>query len=172
MEEHSLNSSFRERLIEHLFIGELLKLSWIKKEYSLEVSKPEVDNSGYDLIVESKRVFRHIQLKATFIGAKTSRQNIHISLSKKQSGCVVWIYFDPTSLELGPFLFFGGTPGQPLPDLSELKVAKHTKGDADGYKAERPNIRAINKGSFVRYETIVELYNALFEKTVIERSSF
>ena len=53
MEEHSINSSYRERLIEHLFVGELLKLSWRNKDFSLEVSKPEVDNSGYDLIIEA-----------------------------------------------------------------------------------------------------------------------
>ena len=162
MEEHSLNSSFREKLIEHLFVAELLKLSWINKDFSLEVSKPEVDNSGYDLIAESKGILRHIQLKAAFVGAKTSRQKIHISLSNKQSGCVVWVYFDQESLDLGPFLFFGGKPGEPLPDLSELKIARHNKGDVDGYKAERPNIRTINKGSFTRYETIAALYSALF----------
>lgn len=162
MEEHSLNSSFREKLIEHLFVGELLKLSWVNKDFSLEVSKPEVDNSGYDLIIEANDILRHVQLKAAFVGAKTSRQNIHISLANKPSGCVVWVYFNQTNLELGPFLFFGGKPGSPLPSLSKLKVAKHTKGDADGHKAERPNIRTINKGSFTRYETIKELYNALF----------
>ncbi|GBE16204.1 hypothetical protein BMS3Abin15_00016 [bacterium BMS3Abin15] len=163
MEEHSLNSSFREKLIEHLFVGELLKLSWINKDYSLEVSKPEVDNSGYDLIIEAQGILRHIQLKAAFVGAKTSRQNIHVSLADKQSGCVVWVYFDKNNLALGPYLFFGGKPGEPLPDLSNLKIAKHTKGDADGFKAERPNIRTINKGSFTIYETIEALYHALFK---------
>ena len=163
MEEHSLNSSFREKLIEHLFVGELLKLSWINKDYSLEVSKPEVDNSGYDLIIEAQGILRHIQLKAAFVGSKTSRQNIHVSLADKQSGCVVWVYFDKNNLALGPYLFFGGKPGEPLPDLSNLKIAKHTKGDADGFKAERPNIRTINKGSFTVYETIEALYHALFK---------
>lgn len=76
MEEHSLNSTFREKLIEHLFVGELLKLSWVNQDFSLEVSTPEVDNSGYDLIVESLGVIRHIQLKSAFVGAKTSRQNV------------------------------------------------------------------------------------------------
>lgn len=162
MEEHSINSSFREKLIEHLFVGELLKLSWMNNDFSLEVSKPEVDNSGYDLIIEARGTLRHVQLKAAFVGAKTSRQNINISLAHKASGCVVWVYFNQTNLELGPFLFFGGKPGSPLPSLKNLKVARHTKGDADGYKAERPNIRTINKGSFTCYKTINELYEALF----------
>jgi hypothetical protein len=162
MKEHSLNSSFREKIIEHLFIGELLKLSWVNGDYSLEVSKPEVDNSGYDLIIEANGILRHIQLKAAFVGAKTSKQNVHVSLASKPSGCVVWVYFNQNNLELGPFLFFGGKPGSPLPSLENLKVAKHAKGDADGHKAERPNIRIINKGRFERYETIKDLYSALF----------
>lgn len=61
MKEHYLKSSFREKLIEHLFIGELLKTSWSHADYSLELSKPEVDVSGYDIIGESNRFVRHIQ---------------------------------------------------------------------------------------------------------------
>jgi len=63
MKEHYLKSSFREKLIEHLFIGELLKISWSRAEYSLEISKPEVDASGYEFIAESNDFIRHIQLK-------------------------------------------------------------------------------------------------------------
>lgn len=162
MKEHSIKSSYREKIIEHLFIGELLKLSWRKQDFLIEISKPEVDNSGYDLIIESNGILRHIQLKATFIGAKTARQNIHLSLASKPSGCIVWIYFNKDTLELGPFLFFGGKPGAPLSDISNYKVAKHTKGDAGGFKAERPSIRVINKGDFRKYSTINDLYKALF----------
>jgi hypothetical protein len=51
--QHFENSSYREKLIEHLFVSELLKLSWLHHDCSLEVAKPEVDNAGYDLIPES-----------------------------------------------------------------------------------------------------------------------
>jgi hypothetical protein len=162
MEEHSQNSSYREKLIEHLLIGELLKHSWKTKDFSLEVSKPEVDNSGYDLIAEANGVIRHIQLKAAFIGSKTARQNVHTSLARKPSGCVVWVYFNSDTLELGPYLFFGGKPGESLPSIEGYKVAKHTKGDADGYKAKRPSIRVINKGEFIKSESVKQLYAALF----------
>lgn len=128
----------------------------------LEFSKPEVDNSGYDIIAESNGIIRHIQLKASYRGGKTSRQKIHTKLAEKPSGCVVWIVFDEETLELGPFRFFGSPPGEPLPDLSGKKVAKHTKGDQDGYKAERPNIRELNKGDFVEYQTVAALNTVLF----------
>ena len=162
MSKHSEHSSYREKLIEHLFIGELLKLSWIEGDCELEIGKPEVDNSGYDVIIEAHRVIRHVQLKASYIGGKTSRQKIHVKLSDKPSGCIVWIYFNEDTLELGPFLFFGGEPGQPLPSLDNTKIARHTKGDQEGYKAERPNIRELNKGSFAKYETIKDIHHALF----------
>jgi len=162
MSKHSEQSSYRENLIEHLFVGELLKLSWINGDCELEVAKPEVDNSGYDIIAETDSVIRHIQLKASYIGSKTAQQKVHIQLANKPSGCVVWIYFNKDTVELGPFYFFGGKPGEPLPDLLSTKVARHTRGNQDGYKAKRPNIRVLNKGMFTRIESINELYNALF----------
>jgi hypothetical protein len=162
MSKHSEHSSYREKLIEHLFVGELLKISWLDGDCQLEVAKPEVDNSGYDVIAEANRVIRHIQLKASYIGGKTSRQKIHVKLAEKPSGCVVWIYFDKETLSLGPFYFFGRAPGEPLPDIQDAKTAKHTKGDQDGHKADRPNIRELNKGSFTKYDTVQDMYKALF----------
>lgn len=164
MNQHVENSSYRERLLEHLFIGELLKLSWTSGDCSLEISKPEVDRSGYDLIAEANGIIRHIQLKTTFVGSSTKSQKVHISLVGKPSGCVVLIHFDKESLELGPYLYFGGSPGEPLSSLANHKVAKHTKGNALGIKAERPNIRTIPNSAFVRIDTIEQLYVRLFGK--------
>ncbi|MCT8163457.1 MULTISPECIES: hypothetical protein [unclassified Pseudomonas] len=162
MSEHSLHSSYREKLIEHLLVGELLKFSWKNKNFTLEISKPEVDNSGYDLIAEANGVIRHIQLKTAFVGSATATQKIHISLAKKPSGCVVLVYFNNETLELGPYYFFGAAPGCPLPSLENLKTAKHTKADSFGVKAERPNIRILNKGQFNKLNSISELYVHLF----------
>lgn len=80
MKEHSLHSSLREKMLEHLFIGELLKTLWRKGLFDIEGSKPEVDNAGTDIIVTRGKVIRHIQLKSSFTSAKTARQNIHIGL--------------------------------------------------------------------------------------------
>ncbi len=162
MEYHFLNSSYREKLIEHLFVGELLKLSWTAKEFSLEISKPEVDYSGYDLVAESRGVIRHIQLKTAFVGSSTSKQNVNISLARKPSGCVVWIYFSDESLKLGPFLFFGGAPAEPLPLLDGMKTARHTKGNAEGFKSERPNLKVIPKNQFKQFDSVEPIFEALF----------
>ena len=67
MEQHFLHSSYRERLIEPLFTGELLKHAWLHRGCALEVATPAVDNSGYDLILEERGFVRPIQLKASNI---------------------------------------------------------------------------------------------------------
>lgn len=163
MEQHFIFSSFREKLIEHLFISEMLKASWQSGECSLEVARPEVDSRGYDLIVERNGVVRHIQLKASHQNARASSQKIHLALENKPSGCVVWVIFDEKTLELGPFLYFGAKePGLPLPTISNLKVAKHVKADMQGIKAERANIRVVAKSRFVSVATAKELFETLF----------
>ena len=76
MDKNFLKSSYREKLIEHLFIGEILKLSWASDQCSIEVSKPEVDNQGYDLIIENNSFLRHVQLKTSAIGSRASGQKV------------------------------------------------------------------------------------------------
>ena len=82
--QHSEHSAYREKLIEHLFVGELLKLSWRLHGCSLEVAKPEVDRSGYDLVAEANGVVRHIQLKASIIGGSTANQAVSRSKGKTE----------------------------------------------------------------------------------------
>ncbi|MFM4749678.1 hypothetical protein ACEUDE_18100 [Aeromonas veronii] len=64
--------------------------------------------------------------------------------------------------ELGPFLFFGSSAGQPLPSLEGMHTAKHTKANAEGVKAERPEIREVPKGKFEKFETVEQVYAKLF----------
>lgn len=160
--DHSINSSFREKLIEHLFIGEILKALWLKGISNVEVSIPQVDNAGYDVVMEVGTIIRHIQLKSSFKGSTTPRQKINLGLATKPSGSVIWVYFDQETLELGPFLWFGSSPGNPLPNISNLPIAKHTKGNAEGIKKERPNLRVLNKGNFKKLDSINEVLINLF----------
>jgi hypothetical protein len=69
-------------------------------------------------------------------------------------------------MKLGPFLFFGAKPGVPLPPLDTYKVAKHTKGNKDGVKKERPNLRIVRMSQFREIADIPGLYAALFGEGV------
>jgi hypothetical protein len=63
---HSLRSFHREALFEHLFAGEIMRRLWIRGERRLEVLKPQVDDGGYDLVLEANGVVRDVQMKASF----------------------------------------------------------------------------------------------------------
>lgn len=160
--EHSVHSSYRQALLEHVFTGAIMSHMWLHGMERIEILKPQVDNSGYDIVLEASGVVRHVQLKASHRQSATSRVNIHRMLGEKLSGCVIWILFDPANLELGPFLWFGGIPGERLPDLGSCPAATHTRHDAQGIRPERPNIRALPKRAFSSIDTIEELVDRLF----------
>ena len=168
---HSLRSSYRESLLEHLFAGELMRHLWVSGVKRLEVLKPQVDDGGYDLVLETASVVRHIQLKATFRDSKVRRFNINTGLATKPSGCVVCLLFDQRTLDLGPFYWFGGSPTKPLPDLSQFDVAKHTKGNSEGIKNPRPNIRVVPLSEFEPVNNIGQLSVKLFGDAVADVDS-
>ena len=68
------HSSYRERLIEHLFVGEVLRTLWLSGISEVEVLKSEVDGEGYDLVLECRSVVRHIQLKAGPTGGQAGER--------------------------------------------------------------------------------------------------
>ena len=159
-------SVYREKLLEHLLIGELLKHSWLFHRATLEVSQPSLDRAGHDVVLEANGVTRHVQLKTSRVGGATASQKVHLGLADKPSGCVIWTQFQESEarddLLLGPFHFFGEAPGKPLRRLDDLPVARHTKANAEGIKAKRPNIRVLTRSRFKSVSTIAELYLALF----------
>jgi hypothetical protein len=142
--------------------GYRLRHLWQRGVYQVEVLKSQVDDSGYDLILECNHIVRHIQLKASFVGATTSRITANIKLGQKPSGCILWLIFHPDTLDLHEFLWFGNGAGQPLPDITDFPIATHTKANAAGQKANRPNIRIVDKRRFERLDTIEQVALYLF----------
>jgi hypothetical protein len=158
----TLHSSRREKLVEHVFVGEVLRTLWRAGVHEVDILRAETDAAGYDIVIEVGSIARHIQLKSSARNSKTSRQKVHLALGHKRRGCVLWVMFDPSTLKLGPFLWFGNPPGKPLPDITGFPIAKHTKANAEGKKAERKNIRVINKGDFTTVESISAVVTKLF----------
>jgi len=163
--EHSNESSYRELLIEHIFIGELLQYYWLNGSGKIEVLKPQADNGGYDIVLEANGVARYVQLKSRLITAKTPRVNINSALFNKLNWCVIWIWFKEDTqnnkIELKEFWWFGNDDGHKL-QINDFKIAKHTKANSKGIKAERPNIKVIPKKEFVKIEDVEKLICKLF----------
>jgi hypothetical protein len=72
-----------------------------------------------------------------------------------------WIARLGTAIQLVPYVWFGGRAGEPLPPRGE-RVARPTKADKAGVKAERPNLRVVGRGSFKALETMEEVVAELF----------
>lgn len=155
-ESHFRHSSLREKVLEHLVVGELLRCLWRKGHRDIELLRAEVDAGGYDLVVDCNGVQRHIQLKASHKTAKTRNIPVNTRLMAKPSGCIVWVIFDAETMELGPFYWFGQKPGQVVADLGG-RVARHTRGT----KKERPAIRLLKRGQFTKIPTMDELVTVL-----------
>lgn len=156
-----LASSALEKLLEHRFLAELATRLWCRGTREFDILHPEVDASGHDLVIECQGIIRHIQLKAMVREGKRRHVSVSIALARRPSACVIWMLYDPATLELGPFLWLGESPGEPLPPPGD-KVGRHTKGNAQGVKAERPGIRLVPRSKFEKIENIDDLADRLF----------
>jgi len=154
-----LRSTLRERIVEHLFLGEALRWLWQRGETDVEVLRSEFDAGGYDLVMSCKKIVRHIQLKTTLEKGKAANINASLKLMDKPNGCIIWIFVTP-ELELHHYRWFG-LPGRPMTDIENMDHAKHTRGN----KAKRPQHRIIPKGKFVKLRSIDEVMERLFRET-------
>ncbi len=123
---------------------------------------PEVDDAGYDLVVGSGPVIRHVQLKTSHVGSSTASVNINVRLAEKPSGCVVWTMFDAETMRIDSHLWYGADPGEPLPSLDGLRVARHSRANTGGVKAERSDIRVLPRGRFEVLNSAADLVDRLF----------
>ena len=164
----SLHSSFYEQMVEHVFLAEVMQEACYRFGKRVAVLRPEVDNEGYDLVLECNGFLRHVQLKTSTAHATTRDQGVNITLGEKPSGCVIWMFRQEDGeycrMTLS-YLFFGNAPGERLPSLDDFRVGKHTKGNAQGVKTERPAIRRVPKGEFRSYENTRTLLAPLFGLT-------
>jgi len=158
---HSLDSSLREQALAHIFLGQLLSHMWRSGRHDIEVLKSEVDRHGYDVVLESDGIVRHIQLKSRFRGSTVSQVDINTKLLAKPGGCVIWIEFESETLSLEKFYWFGGAPGTPLPALGN-RASKHSKGNAFGEKLEKPLHRVLGKGRFDVLDAMPAVVTRLF----------
>lgn len=161
VERHYRHSVLRERIVEHVFVGDALRRLWQRGVTDVEVLRSEFDAGGYDLVMSYRAVVRHIQFKVMVTGGKRASVTASLKLMEKPSGCILWIVVTP---ELGfhSFLWFGNPPSQPLPDIRTLKTATHTKANTAGVKLERPNQRDVPRSAFTPLASLDAVLEQLF----------
>lgn len=158
---HNQHSSLRESILEHAFLGAVGGELWKRRHYRMEILRAEVDAAGYDIVATVGQITRHIQLKAMVQGGRASWP-IALALSNKASGCIVVQVVDKETLAVDHYLFFGDTPGRPLPDITGGSQTKHAKGDSRGVKKVRKDRYQVPKKRFERVDTTAGLVDRLF----------
>lgn len=158
-ETHSRKSTLRERIIEHVFVGEALRLLWRAGITDVEVLRSEFDAFGYDLVMEQEKIVRHIQFKTDT--SKPRNVSVAQALGKKPSGCVVFIQVTP-NLDMGPFYWFGGAPGEPLPSLTDYPSPTRTTPNKAGEYPARQNHKAIPTNAFKKLDDLATVLAFLF----------
>jgi hypothetical protein len=164
----STRSTHRERIVEHIFVGQVLKALWCRNVLDVEVLRSEFDGFGYDLVLARGQTVRHIQFKTgnlvsgtTGRARKPVRVQVNMALSDKPSGCVIWIGLD-AELNLGPFYWFGAGPGEPLPSLEGFRQPKKLRRTKDGHRAERRLHRIVPYRRFEKLTSLEEVITRLF----------
>lgn len=153
-------SNVREKILEHRFISDLAEVM-VRRGVEMDVMHGEFDAHGHDVVFEAAGVIRHVQLKVMVAGGKRRDVNVNVRLRSRPSGCVVWMVYDPTTLKVVEYRWFGDGPGEPLPDIG-IRIVRHTKGDASGKKAFRNGHRLLSKPKFEVLDGLDALANQLF----------
>jgi hypothetical protein len=155
--QHSENSSLREIIVEHQFVAAALQRLWRAGVVDAEILRSEFDGFGYDLVLSRGSVVRHIQLKS---GTSLKTVGISQSLAQKPSGCVVFIQIND-DLEMGPFYWFGDSPGSPFLSLEGFKQTKRTTPNAEKTKPLRRNHRDVPPSKFKKLRSLEDLLETL-----------
>lgn len=144
-----------EKLMEHIFLSEVLQECWFRRRQIVEVLRAEVDAAGYDLVLEAAGRIRHVQLKASRQGGKTSKQTINSRLADRQGGCVVWISYEVDEENGRAQLKYRWWD-------SDASTAPRVPGRNPRTKKERPNTFVLKKADFELIEHTDTLVDRLF----------
>ncbi len=158
------NSVAFELMLENLFLSELLQEMWFARRQVVDVLHSPVDAYGYDLVLQCGRVTRHVQLKTKRLTGKTATCKLSTLLYNQPAACVVVLEWNipPGESRLAlTYRWFGGGPDEQIPSLGN-KLAKHTKGDSQGIKKEKPLHRVIALGKFDKVSSMGSIAERLF----------
>jgi len=157
---HFKHLTLREWIVEHAFIGDALRLLWQRDIVDVEVLRSEFDAHGYDLVMARGPVVRHIQFKTGM--KKPLKVSVAAALATKPSGCVIFIVVTP-ALEMGPFYWFGGNPGETLPAIGELRNPKRTTRNKAAERPLRKHHREIPGKEFQILQRLEQVLQTLFD---------
>ena len=158
-EANYTHSTLRERIAEHVFVGDALRALWRLGVHDVEVLRPEFDAHGYDLVMARGPVVRHIQFK-TGTTRRPRKASLARVLAEKPSGCAIWMRLGP-GLEMGPYFWLGGAPGEPLPPIAGYPNTLRPTRNKDGLRPVRSNHHNVPGSAFQERGMLEEILQDL-----------
>ena len=120
------NSRFFENILEHRFAFDLARQLVLEESPRLlNIMRSEVDAFGVDLVLSVADVSRHVQMKTRSGSPPANAYSISEALWSISGGCVVWMRYDPVSLEPTNYNLFG----LPIPTMDKFQ-----KSDRKGFR--------------------------------------
>ena len=154
----------REKLLEYVFLSELLQEAWCVRNWTIDILRPDVDRACYDLALECNGIRRYVQLKGSRHDARTRQVTVNAELASKPGGCVLWLSYQNVGGRIKlQYKYMGGHPSQ-CPNLGD-KRGRRTTPDFRGEKPERENTRVLKKTAFTPLPDIGMLMDKLFPST-------
>jgi hypothetical protein len=147
----SKNSHAFENMMEHVFLGELLRHMWFDRHEIVEVAKAQVDSWGYDVVLTTDSTTRYVQLK-TSVPA-----DVHMRLAHRDGGCVV-AALPGSGADALEYRFWDASSG--MTGLDKAKSTTYKKGQTQ--RNERPTHRVVPASHFTGKLGVSELCQHLF----------
>lgn len=159
-------SSHVENVLRHAFLAELASEVWRDDPHEpLGISNAEVDDSGYDVVLERDATIRRVQLKQAHDKKIPKKFSVRVEFATYPGSCIVVIAHALQDLRPTSYSFFGSGPEDSMPYVEAHRTSKHPgKRTADGQRILRLRYRDVPFSRFKKNLSMRELLDELFPR--------
>jgi len=156
-----------ENVLIHSLIATVADGLWQRDHcLDLQVFKPELKDSAFDLVLGFNEFRRNIQIRQLPTLKNAVDFTLRQDFARMVGGCAVVLVYCPSTLEIQHYLFFEGGAGMPMPSLKDCPVAiRHKLRVEDGDNNFFETCRNVPHKLFVGPLNGAELVDRLYPLT-------
>jgi hypothetical protein len=157
-------SSHVENVVRHAFLAELAGEVWRDDPHEpLGISNAEVDDAGYDLVLERDATIRRIQLKQAHDKKIPKKFSVRVEFATHPGSCIVVVAHSLLDLKPTSYSFYGSAPTEPMPYVEAHRTtAAPGRRKADGSRILRIRYRDVPFSRFKKNLSMRQLIRELF----------
>jgi hypothetical protein len=158
-------SSRVENRLTRALIAAVAEELWRRDHWlDLQVFKDQAADSGYDLVLGSNGVLRHIQVRHMPVAGRGDRFPLRPDPARRAGGCAVVLVHRDDPMVIDHCLFLGGAEGEPLPDFADCPLARPAAGGEGGLRERREVPRQRFSPPLTMAETVAHLFPGIPER--------